>query len=258
MSRRNTPSERDLAAFADGSLPAARRRQVEEALAASPELRSAVAAQQQVLGAIDAAARERAPSSLRARVRLAQPPPRRRRAGRVGVIALGSALAASPAAAMVVVLAVGSGTVAPTVAQAAVLTGRAPQAVVGEPVVDRGTLPGVSAAGLTYPYWEDHFRYHAVGVRHDELGGRKITTVFYRHGSSRVAYAIVSGAPLRLGAKAWSSKLQGVKLWATQTSHGLVVSWLRNGHTCILIGSHTALPAMYRLAAWHQGGRVPY
>ena len=68
--RRNGPSDRDLAAFADGSLPAAKRHQVEQAVSASRELRAAVGAQQHVLGAIDSAARERAPSSLRARVRL--------------------------------------------------------------------------------------------------------------------------------------------------------------------------------------------
>jgi hypothetical protein len=258
LHRRNIPSERDLAAFADGSLPAAKRHQVEEALSASPELRSAVAAQQQVLGAIDAAARERAPSSLRARVRLVQPPPRRHRAARLGVVGVTSALAACAAAVVAVVLAVGSGTVAPTVAQAAVLTGQAPQAAVNEPATGHETLPGVRASGLTYPYWEDRFHYKATGVRYDGIGGRRITTVFYRHGPSRVAYEIVSGQPLRVGGKASSSQRQGVQLRAMHTHRGLLVTWQRDGHTCILIGAHTGLPALLSLAAWHQGGRVPY
>lgn len=256
--RRNIPSERDLAAFADGSMPAAKRRQVEEALYASPQLRSAVAAQQQVLGAIDTAARERAPSSLRARVRLVQPPPRRRRSDRLGVMALTSALAVGAVAALAIVLTVGGGPVAPTVAQAAVLTARSPQSAVGLPRVDRGMLPGVRAAGLRYPYWQDHFGYRATGVRYDGFGGRRVTTVFYRRGPSRVAYEIVSGAPLRMGGRVWSSQRQGVKLWAMPSRHGLIVTWLRDGHTCILIGAHTGLPALLRLAAWHQGGRVPY
>jgi hypothetical protein len=258
LHRRNTPSERDLAAFADGSLPAAKRHQVEEALSASPELRAAVAAQRQVLGAIDAAARQRAPSSLRARVRLVQPPPRRRGAARLGVVGVTSALAACAVAVVAIVLAVGSGTVAPTVAQAAALTGRAPQAAVNEPASGHETLPGVRAAGLTYPYWEDRFHYKATGVRYDGFGGRRVTTVFYRQGPSRVAYEIVSGKPLRMGGKVWSSQRQGVQLRAMRIHNGLAVAWLRDGHTCILIGAHTGLPALLRLAAWHQGGRIPY
>jgi hypothetical protein len=256
--RRSNPSERDLAAFADGSLPAARRAEIEEALAASPQLRAAVADQQQVLGAIDAASRERAPSSLRARVSLAQPPPRRRGAHRAGALA-GAALATCAVLIAVAIVTVGGGAVAPTVAQASVLVGRAPQQGVMEPVADHETLPGVTAAGLTYPYWEDQFDYRATGVRHDGFSGRRVTTVFYSHGASRVAYEIVSGAPLRMGGKVLAStQRDGVRLWAMQSPHGLVVTWLRHGHTCILIGAHTGLPALLRLAAWHQGGRVPY
>ena len=256
--RRQTPTERDLAAFADGSLPAARRHQVEEALAGSPQLRAAVADQRRVLGAIDAAARERAPGSLRARVALAQPPPRRRRESRLRLVLASSAMAACAAAVVAVVLAAGGATVGPTVAQAAVLVGRPSQARVPEPRVDHGTLPGVSAAGLTYPYWEDHFGYRATGVRYDRLDGHRVTTVFYRRGASRVAYEIVSGGPLGVGARTWMSERQGVKLWALRTRKGLVVTWTRHGHTCIVIGTGTSLPVLLRLAAWHEGGQVPY
>jgi hypothetical protein len=174
------------------------------------------------------------------------------------VIAVTSAMAVAAAAVVAVVLTVGGGTVAPTVAQAAVLMGRAPLSGVSKPADHHGTLPGVRAVGLTYPYWEDHFGYHATGVRSDGFGGRRVTTVYYRRGSSRVAYEIVSGAPLRMGGRVFSTQRQGVRLWAMQTRNGLVVTWLRDGHTCILVGTHTGLPALLGLAAWHQGGRVPY
>jgi hypothetical protein len=256
--QRDTPSERDLAAFADGSMPAAQRARVERALSASPQLRASVAAQQRALSAMEIAARERAPSSLRARVSLVQRPARRRSAGGRGVVLASSAVVAGGAAVVAVVISLGGGTVAPTVAQAATLTGLAPQAAVKEPGRDRGILPNVRAVGLTYPYWKDRFGYRAVGVRYDRLGGRRITTVFYAHRSSRVAYVIVSGSPLPIGAHAWNTERQGVKIWVTTSGTGMVVSWLRDGHTCILTGAGTQLPALLRLVAWHEGGRIPY
>lgn len=255
--RRDTPTDRDLAAFADGSLPAARRAQVEEAVADSRRLRSAVAAQRDVLRAIDAASRERAPASLRARVALAHPPPRRAGPARLAA-ALGTAVVGAGAAAVVVIVAVVGGTAAPTVAQAAVLTSRMPQALVAVPARGEGTLPGVTAVGLSYPDWEDHFGFRARGVRRDTLNGRLVTTVFYDRGASRVAYEIVSGPPLRQGGAVSGTMLQGVRLWSMDTPVGPAVSWLRDGHMCILIGSNTSVSTLQNLAAWHQGGRVPY
>jgi hypothetical protein len=255
--RGDTPTERDLAAFADGTLPAGRRGQVEQALSDSPRLRATVSAQRQALKAIEAAAAERAPSSLRARVALAQPPARRAGRSRFAAV-LGTAVVGAGAAAVVAVVVVVGGTAGPTVAQAAVLTSRPPQVSVPEPKLDQGTLPGVRAVGLTYPYWEDHFGYRARGVRHDSLDGRQVTTAFYARGASRVAYEIVSGSPLRQGGGWWQTELQGVQLWTTNTPSGLVVSWVRDGHTCILIGSHTQAATLQNLAAWHEGGRIPY
>jgi hypothetical protein len=255
---RDTPSDRDLAAFADGSLPAARRSQVEQALSTSPALRADVAAQQRALRAIDAAATQRAPASLRARVTLVQPPPRRAGPSRLGAGLTTAVVGVGAAAVVAVVVVLGGGAASPTVAQAAALTARLPQTTVSEPAVDHGVLPGVRAAGLTYPYWEDRFGYRARGVREDGLAGRRVTTVFYGRGASRVAYEIVSGPPLLQGGKGSGTELQGVRLWTMRTGSGLVVSWLRNGHTCILIGSGTPVSTMLNLAAWHQGGRIPY
>jgi hypothetical protein len=255
--RRDTPTDRDLAAFADGTLPATRHGLVEQALSESPGLRAAVAAQRHALKAIDAATAERAPSSLRACVTLAKPPARRTGPSRVAAL-LCTAVVGAGAAAVVAIVVVVGGAAGPTVAQAAVLTSRPSQVSVTEPEIGQGTLPGVRAAGLTYPYWEDHFGYTAQGVRHDNLGGRQVTTVFYTRGASRVAYEIVAGPPLRQGGRVWSTDRQGVELWAMSTPSGVVVSWLRDGHTCIVIGSGTQAPTLLKLAAWHEGGRIPY
>jgi anti-sigma factor RsiW len=65
------PSERDLAALADGSLaPGARRARVERAVAASPELQALVRDQRRAIESVrSAAAATRASEALRARVR---------------------------------------------------------------------------------------------------------------------------------------------------------------------------------------------
>lgn len=256
LRRRGTPTDRDLAAFADGSLPARRRAEVQRALAESPQLRASVAAQQSVLRAIDAAAAERAPAALHAQLELANPPEEERTGFRVRAL-----LPAAAVAAIVAVLALvlgGGGALGPTVVQASVLTSRAPQHAVSSPGRDTGSLPGVRGAGLTYPYWQDNFGYRAVGVRFDRLGGRRVTTVFYSSGARRLAYEIISGPPLRPGAATTSTVRQGLRIWTLHTARGTVVTWQRDGHSCVITGAGTSNAMLVRLAAWHQGGRIPY
>src|SRR3954452_20172127 len=88
INRRNSerPSERDLAALADGSLPPARRARVERAVAASPELQAELRDQCYALDAVRAAGAERAPAALRARVATVRPAPRPGR--RIGALAV--------------------------------------------------------------------------------------------------------------------------------------------------------------------------
>src|SRR5437899_10616841 len=115
-SHRDRPTERDLAALADGSLAPARRARVERAVAASPELQAELRDQRYALQALRTAGAARAPTALRARVALAAPS--RRPARRTGALAA----AATAAAAAAIVLVLGGGTAqTPTVADAAVL-----------------------------------------------------------------------------------------------------------------------------------------
>src|SRR5204863_6283045 len=113
------PTERDLAALADGSLEPDRRIRVERAVAASPELQADLRDQQQALAAVRGASRELAPASLRMRVALARPA--RRPVRRIGALAV--AATAAIAAAVVLTLGGGSGE-SPTVADAAALATR--------------------------------------------------------------------------------------------------------------------------------------
>ena len=250
------PSERDLAALADGSLPAGRRARVEEAVAASPQLQADIAAQRRVLAAIHDTASEQAPAALRARVSLARPP-RRRAVMRARPVTAVAAAGLAAVSAAVAVLAVGtSGGL--TVAQASEVAARPVQAPAPKPGRDSAALPGLRAAGLSYPYWHDAFGYRATGVRYDRLGNRLATTVFYARGDARVAYTIVAGPALPAGQTTNSTVRDGVSLWSLSAHGRMVVTWVRSGHTCVLTGQGATLPTLLSLASWRHGGEVPY
>ena len=152
----------------------------------------------------------------------------------------------------------GGGPAAPTVADAAVLAARAPTALAPAQHGDSATLPRLRGAGLPFPYWEDRFGWKAAGVRRDDLAGRPATTVVYRRAGRRIAYTIVDGAPLALGAPA-ASTVRGTTTLRSLAARGRpVVTWLRRGHTCVLSGDGVPRGALERLAAWTGGGDIPY
>jgi anti-sigma factor RsiW len=234
--------ERDLARLADGTLSARRRELLERAIAHSPELQERLSEQRRAVVALRfAAQRERAPVALRMQRRALRTRARR------GPWALVVALAA-PAAALVTIFALlASGEPSLTVAQAATLAARPALMTVGEPPEDSARLPGLRAAGLPFPYWEDRFGWQATGARTDRIDGRSMTTVFYRRGDRRIAYTIVSGRPLATGASTF-----------TTPGGQRVVTWLRRGHTCVLSGRDVPLRALLALAAWRAHGRIPF
>lgn len=247
--------DRDLTAFADGTLPARRRARVERALAADPRLRASLDAQRLALAAISELAAQPAPPALRARVALARDPhPHRRLPRRVGAL---STAAAVTAIASVLALS-GGATPAPSVADAAALATRPAMATAPAPRGDNATLPRLRAAGLPFPYWEDRFGFTAAGVRHDRLDGRFATTVFYDRAGRRIAYTILSGRPLANGAAASSSIENGVELRSFAIGGRTVVTWLRHGHTCVLSSTRVPLAMLVGLASWRGGGQIPY
>jgi anti-sigma factor RsiW len=248
FTRSKKPTERDLAALADGSLSGARRTRVERAVAGSPELRADLADQRLALHTISQAAGERAPGSLRAAVELARNPRDRHRARRPAwasaVVAVGAL-----AAAAVLVLA-GGPTSAPTVASAATLANRTPTMPAGRDNSTTLAWPYAAGAGLPFPDWARKFGFTAVGWRRDRLDGHLATTVFYARSGSLIGYTIVSGRPLLIGARSRESAWDGTRLWSFGEQGRAVVTWLRDGHTCVLSGSPALLSELQRLAAW--------
>jgi hypothetical protein len=176
----------------------------------------------------------------------------RARAARGRRRAAGALSAFAAAAAAVSLALAGAFTAgAPSVAQAAQLAQRPAQAPAPAGQDGSTTLPRLRAAGLPYPYWEDRFGYRATGVRRDQLAGRTATTVFYTDARGRqVAYTIVSGAALPPGAHTDRAVLDGVALRSLVTRGHVVVTWLRDGHTCVLTGVGTSQSVLERLAAW--------
>lgn len=268
----DVPTERDLVALADGSLPASRRVQVERAVAESPRLKAIVAAQRRALSAIEHAADEQAPPALRARLELQRGPSRRTRAGSKRSLPGGARPAraswigraipvgvlAGAVIAVALVLSLSTGVTAPTVADAAVLANRPSMAPAPSQRSSAPVLAGVWGAGLPFPYWRDHFGFRAVGMRWDHLNGRSTTTVFYRRGNTILAYTIVGGAPLASGARTVSTVRNGTRV-GSLTAHGMrVVTWLRHNHSCVLVGHGVSERTLVSLASWRGDGGIPY
>jgi hypothetical protein len=248
--RHRRPTERDLAALADGSLPVRRRARVQRAVRSSPQLQADLAAERRALTAIRGATGERAPAALRARLELARDPDPRWTRPRFMTATAATASVAVAAFAAAVAITIGGGTGAPTVASAAGLGSRAPLAVAAATPNDHGVLPGVSAAGISFPDWGSSFGFEAVGVRRDHLGDRLATTVFYARGDQQIAYTIMSGPPVSARAALHESVWNGVRIGSFLSNGRVVVTWLRNGHTCVLSGPGTPAALLARLASY--------
>jgi hypothetical protein len=114
-----------------------------------------------------------------------------------------------------------------------------------------------SIDGVAFPYWGERFGWRSTGSRTDLLGGRTVTTVFYADAAGRrIGYAIVAGTPA-------PRSTGGVVAWREKTPYRLlsengtaVVTWLRNGHLCVVSGHGVSSATLLRLASWGDGGSV--
>jgi hypothetical protein len=163
-------------------------------------------------------------------------PPRRQRRG-LG-LALPGLSAVAAAAVVVIVIAVSGGTsVSPPNVQAAAA------AALATPTSPAPTQTGdrldVSSGGIHFPYWQATVGWQAVGTRIDTVHGRRVVTVFYRGTKGeRVGYSIVSGDALTVPAGPVVNR-HGVAFTVLHRGGANVVTWQRDGHTCVM-ASHTA------------------
>ena len=109
----------------------------------------------------------------------------------------------------------------------------------------------VAVEGVPFPYWGEHFGWRSTGMRSDQMAGRAVTTVFYSDGSGRrIGYAIIAGAPaprIDGGAVLWRG---GVSYRLLTENGAPVVTWLRDGHLCVISGNGVPSATLLRLASW--------
>lgn len=247
----------DLARLADGTLPAERRAEVEARVAASPQLTRILERQGVALEALRGTAEIGAPARLRAGVE------RRRRGHSAGDrrrgIVFGAPVAAAAAVALALVLVLSGGSSSnPTVADTTALaqkppTQPAPGSVPGDPALLRATVDDVP-----FPNYSAKFGWKAAGARHDDPSGRGATTVFYEKGARTIAYTIVSDGALDPPQDARTTRRDGVVYRTFRDGGRAVVTWERDGHTCVL-SSRAAKPGeLVALADWRGKGAIPF
>ncbi|MET0751357.1 MAG: hypothetical protein ABWZ43_09875 [Solirubrobacterales bacterium] len=227
------PSEAELselAALADGSIERQRA-----ALAALATLRGEL----------------EAPPRLRARIEA------RRGESRSGSRwpVIGVAVAAVAAAVLAFAILPGG---EPGVEEAAELAARPAAGPAPPPEPETPALLAANVEGVAFPNWKPEFGWRAAGERGDELDGRRTRTVFYEKEDARLSYTIVSGDPLD-APDGETTNVDGVEFTTFDAGAGeRGVTWLRDGHTCVLVGHDVDEPTLIKLAAWKGDGAVGF
>jgi len=202
----------------------------------------------------------RAPDALRARVeaeRAARRVPRRVGALRVGLAGAGALALAAAIVLVTGLLGGGAGRLAgPTIARAADVAlrpsrGPAPAEDPRHPVLVRAGI-----AGLRFPYWDDNFGLRAVSMHRHRLDRRDALVVEYRARGERVGYAIVAGRPLAVPDGARRVRRGPLPLAVLRRRGAVVVTWRRDGHTCVLASRQASVARLVELAAWTGGGKL--
>jgi hypothetical protein len=261
-------TEADLAALADGSVAPTRREELLRRVEASPQLARRLADQRVTLAAIHATGDTPAPASLHAAIAAmtveASGTRERDEADSAGgarearsrswtsrlprwSLPLAAALAVV-AVALVVVLSQGGGT-PPNVTEAARVALAPTHGAAPEERAGTGEL-AASVDGVAYPYWAKKTTWRAVGTRRDVLRDRTITTVAYANArGQRIGYAIAAGDALPVTGGRTVVR-DGTRFRLLRSNGAVVVTWLRNGHTCVLAARDVSPGVMLGLASW--------
>jgi anti-sigma factor RsiW len=232
-----------LARLADGSIARDERAELERALATSPELQAKLDEQRRAL-AIVAALDVEAPARLLER--LASPPRAMRRARR-RIPVRGLIMVA--AAAVILALLARSNRADDVRSEVHITLERATLAGPPRATGQRAVLTA-AVDGIAFPDWQSR-GWLATGARTDSFAGRAVETVFYSSpGYGRVGYSIAAGAPLPVGGAQRVLRGGGVAYAVLSADGATVVTWLRDGHTCVLASKQAPAAALLALAGW--------
>jgi hypothetical protein len=191
-----------------------------------------------------------APASLR--TRLADGRRRARRRPGFALPALGGLGLAALAAVVLVLVGLGGGPSAPSVDDAVALALAPPTAPA--PAINPTNMQLVRAqiGGITFPNYTYAWpKWKTTGARRDRIAGRDATTVTYRGPRGDVGYTIVDGKPLDPPSDARRVRAGGVELLVMHRDGATVVTWQRDGHTCVLAGRGAGVERqLVRFAGW--------
>jgi hypothetical protein len=167
----------------------------------------------------------------------------------------GVALAAGTAVVLLLLSSSGAGSPPLTMREASALTLRgATMAAPGESSANHNQL-ATAVDGVAFPYWGERFGWRSSGQRVDRVGGRAVTTVFYTSaGGRRIGYAIVAGTPpprVSGGTIAWRG---GTAYKLMRENGAQVVTWVRDGHMCVVSGRGVDSAMLVKLASWDERG----
>jgi hypothetical protein len=199
------------------------------------------------------------PSALRSRLAERSAPRRPARSRSRPRLALAGGVAAAALAVGVALTIFTGGGGSLTVAEAArpsslAATGAAPATNDRRPALLRATFAGVS-----YPDWEREFEWFATGQRRDSLvGGRSTRTVFYRHTHHRIGYTVVDGPALDPPERGERYVVNGLEMRAYKDGPRDVLTFVRNGRTCVLAGEVHRRSTLVKLASWEGDGTISF
>jgi ferric-dicitrate binding protein FerR (iron transport regulator) len=243
LHRSNGPSREDLLArLADGSIDADDRAELEREVEASPELAAKLAEQRRAISIVTALDVE-APAGLLERI--AQPPGRTSRRAQGRIRARGLILVAG----VIIVLAVVAARIHrdDVSGEAHLALARATLAAPARSTTDPDQLIA-AVSGVAFPYWREQ-GWTTTGARVDSFDGRSVETVFYSSPDyGRVGYSIVAGAPLAVGSATSIVRTGGVTYSVLSADGATVVTWLRDGHTCVLAAQRAPAATLLALA----------
>jgi anti-sigma factor RsiW len=240
----------DLSALADGTLDPERRDSVQAWVDSSPERTALYEREQRAVALLRTTHSDGAPAALRARIEAQRtqrraPVPRWR-------LAYGGAVAAGLAViALALALILPAGTPgAPSFSEAAALASLGANAPAPTPdPSEPGAKLGQKVGSVYFPDWTQRYGWRATGQRTDRIGGRLAETVYYQGHNDTVAYTIVAAPALKVPS-ATHSRLNGTDLATLKLDGRTVVTWQRNGHTCVLTAKHgTPARVLQQLAA---------
>jgi hypothetical protein len=166
---------------------------------------------------------------------------------------LAGALALAALAAVLVVSLSGGGSSALTLHSTVALTLRAPTMSAPAQNPHSATELAADVEGVAFPYWEDRFGWRSTGARVDHLDGRAVTTVFYARGRQWLGYAIVAGASAPHVGGGTVTEREGTPYRLQRVDGTSVVTWLRDGHLCVMAGHGVSDATLMALASWHEG-----